>query len=261
MARVCRDVSLIKRDLPLELDWESARYTPASNDELYKLYRELEFKTLLNKLEPPATPQPVETEDVLEGKYESYTVGHRAVGLRAHRGAARRRRGAGAGRGGDARRRGRDLDRRRHGVRDPQVGAGDRVACGRRSRRCGEACRTWSPTTRRRSCASCASRRGCSATTRWSPRTCSTPAASSRTPTRSPASSRPRACSSPASSPTTRPRRPTRPACWRARRGPSWSGAASTRSTRTSSCRWSRCWPSSKARASRSTPRCCASWR
>ncbi len=73
VARVCRDVSLIKRDLPIALDWESALYTPASNDELYKLYRELEFKTLLNKLEPPATPQPVATEDVLEGEYEPFT--------------------------------------------------------------------------------------------------------------------------------------------------------------------------------------------
>ncbi|MEA2663133.1 MAG: polymerase [Candidatus Eremiobacteraeota bacterium] len=73
VARVCRDVSVIKRDLPLELDWESARYTPAPNDQLYTLYRDLEFKTLLAKLEPPATPQPVATDEVLEGTYESFT--------------------------------------------------------------------------------------------------------------------------------------------------------------------------------------------
>lgn len=73
VARVCRDVSLVKRDLPLTLDWEGARYTPPSNDALYQLYRELEFKTLLAKLEPPAEPQPVPSEEVLQGDYTSYT--------------------------------------------------------------------------------------------------------------------------------------------------------------------------------------------
>jgi DNA polymerase I len=72
-ARVCRDVSLIKRDLPVSVDWEGSRYTQPPNDELYKLYRDLEFKTLLAKLEPPATPQPVASDEVLQGRYASYT--------------------------------------------------------------------------------------------------------------------------------------------------------------------------------------------
>jgi len=72
-ARVCRDVSLINRDLPVSVDWETARYTPPPNDALYKLYRDLEFKTLLMKLEPPATPQPVASDEVLQGRYTSYT--------------------------------------------------------------------------------------------------------------------------------------------------------------------------------------------
>jgi DNA polymerase-1 len=72
-ARVCRDVSLINRDLPVSVDWEGSRYTPPPNDALYKLYRDLEFKTLLAKLEPPATPQPVASDEVLEGAYTSYT--------------------------------------------------------------------------------------------------------------------------------------------------------------------------------------------
>ena len=71
-ARVCRDVSLIKRDLAVSVDWESARFAQPPNDVLYALYRELEFKTLLNKLEPPATPQPVASEEVLQGEYASY---------------------------------------------------------------------------------------------------------------------------------------------------------------------------------------------
>jgi DNA polymerase I len=74
VARICRDVSLINRDLPLALDWDSARYTPPSNDALYTLYRELEFKTLLLRLTPPATPQPVAADEVLEGAYDTYTA-------------------------------------------------------------------------------------------------------------------------------------------------------------------------------------------
>ncbi|MBV9408685.1 MAG: DNA polymerase I [Candidatus Eremiobacteraeota bacterium] len=74
-ARVCRDVSLVKRDLALNLDWDGARYTQPANDALYALYRELEFKTLLAKLEPPDTPQPVAAEEVLQGDYDSsYTA-------------------------------------------------------------------------------------------------------------------------------------------------------------------------------------------
>jgi DNA polymerase I len=72
-ARVCRDVSIIARDLPLTLDWDGARYTPPPSDALYALYKELEFKTLLAKLSPPETPQPVASDEVLEGVYETYT--------------------------------------------------------------------------------------------------------------------------------------------------------------------------------------------
>ena len=72
-ARVCRDVSVIARDLPLTLDWEGARYTPPASDALYALYKELEFKTLLAKLPQPETPQPIATDEVLEGRYESFT--------------------------------------------------------------------------------------------------------------------------------------------------------------------------------------------
>jgi DNA polymerase-1 len=71
-ARVCRDVSLIKRDLDVSVDWEGARYTPPPNDALYALYRDLEFKTLLAKLEPPQNAQPVPSEEVLQGEYASY---------------------------------------------------------------------------------------------------------------------------------------------------------------------------------------------
>jgi len=74
VARICRDVSVIARDLPLTLDWESARYVQSPNDALYALYRELEFKTLLAKLAPPETPAPPAPDELLEGRYESFTA-------------------------------------------------------------------------------------------------------------------------------------------------------------------------------------------
>jgi len=73
-ARICRDVSLVKRDLPLALDWAGAQYAPPANDALYALYRELEFKALLAKLEPPATPQPLSTDEPLHGTYVSFVA-------------------------------------------------------------------------------------------------------------------------------------------------------------------------------------------
>jgi DNA polymerase-1 len=73
-ARTCRDVSLIDRELPITLDWERAAYTPPSADALYRLYRELEFKTLLNKLEPPSTPVAVPIEEQLTGNHTSFVA-------------------------------------------------------------------------------------------------------------------------------------------------------------------------------------------
>jgi len=68
-ARICRDVSVVKRDLPLTLDWDGARFNPPSNDALYGLYRELEFKTLLAKLEPPKDAAALPPEEMLQGSY------------------------------------------------------------------------------------------------------------------------------------------------------------------------------------------------
>lgn len=73
-ARICRDVSRIDRHLPIAIDWEHAAYAPPSNEALYGLYRELEFKTLLNRLEPPATPIVVPVEEQLTGKHTSFVA-------------------------------------------------------------------------------------------------------------------------------------------------------------------------------------------
>ncbi|HZV76553.1 MAG TPA: DNA polymerase I [Candidatus Babeliales bacterium] len=71
-ACLCRAVSIVRRDLPLQIDWESSRYNQPAAGELYRLYSELEFKTLLAKLEPPADLPLFETGKKLIGTYRSY---------------------------------------------------------------------------------------------------------------------------------------------------------------------------------------------
>ena len=53
IARRCRDVSVIARDLPVAVPWVRARYAPPATDALYVLYRDLEFKSLLARLPEP----------------------------------------------------------------------------------------------------------------------------------------------------------------------------------------------------------------
>ncbi|HEV3155277.1 MAG TPA: DNA polymerase I [Candidatus Baltobacteraceae bacterium] len=71
-AQICRDVSVANKNLPLTLDWEDAKYTPPSNEDLYRLYSDLEFKTLLNKLDVPLEMPLIETQERLKGRYRSY---------------------------------------------------------------------------------------------------------------------------------------------------------------------------------------------
>jgi len=76
IARRCRDVSVISRDLDIALPWDDARYTPPSTDKLYVLYRDLEFKSLLARLPVPsndATLFPIEDEaESVRGTYRSF---------------------------------------------------------------------------------------------------------------------------------------------------------------------------------------------
>jgi DNA polymerase I len=51
-ARVCRDVSVVSRELPITVPWDDARYTAPSGVEIATLYRDLEFKSLLARLAP-----------------------------------------------------------------------------------------------------------------------------------------------------------------------------------------------------------------
>jgi DNA polymerase-1 len=71
-AQVCRDVSVARKDLEITLDWDDSRYTPASSEELYRLYSELEFKTLLNKLDVPLEMPLIRTHEHIRGQYRSF---------------------------------------------------------------------------------------------------------------------------------------------------------------------------------------------
>jgi DNA polymerase-1 len=74
-AKIYRDVSTIARDLAIELDWERAAYRAPSDADLYRVYAELEFKTLLAKLRPAVSDLPLfDTETKLQGAYRSYVA-------------------------------------------------------------------------------------------------------------------------------------------------------------------------------------------
>ena len=73
-AQLCRTVSIVRRDLPLPLDRETSRFRAPADADLYKLYGELEFKTLLAKLQPPVDLPLFETEKKLEGHYRSFAA-------------------------------------------------------------------------------------------------------------------------------------------------------------------------------------------
>jgi DNA polymerase-1 len=73
-ARICRDVSIVSRDLALTIPWEEALYTPPSVEELYVLYRDLEFKSLLARLPVPTNDALFALDDTeqLKGTYRSF---------------------------------------------------------------------------------------------------------------------------------------------------------------------------------------------
>ncbi len=71
-ACLCRTVSVVRRDLPLNVDWGVSRYEAPDDATLYPLFRELEFKTLLAKLSPPSDLPLFEAVTKLTGNYRSY---------------------------------------------------------------------------------------------------------------------------------------------------------------------------------------------
>jgi DNA polymerase-1 len=77
VARVCRDVSIVSRDLPVEIPWDAARYEAPASEALYVLYRDLEFKTLLSRLPVAQNDGPLfalDERELLGGAYRSYAA-------------------------------------------------------------------------------------------------------------------------------------------------------------------------------------------
>jgi len=75
VARACRDVSVIRRDLAIEIPWDAARYEAPPTDKLYPLYRDLEFKSLLARLpalENDAVVAAADEGEALTGAYRSF---------------------------------------------------------------------------------------------------------------------------------------------------------------------------------------------
>jgi DNA polymerase I len=71
-ACLCRAVSVVRRDLPLDIDWETSRYENPPDGALYRIYSELEFKTLLAKLQPPSDLPLFDKGARLSGSYRSF---------------------------------------------------------------------------------------------------------------------------------------------------------------------------------------------
>ncbi len=74
VARRCRDVSVIVRDLPVTVPWDLARFSVPPSDKLYTLYRDLEFKSLLAKLPVPSNEAllSLDETEVVRGAYRTF---------------------------------------------------------------------------------------------------------------------------------------------------------------------------------------------
>ncbi|TAM62393.1 DNA polymerase I [bacterium] len=71
-ALLCRDVSRVDREVPIARTWEQARYTAPSDERLYPIFSELEFKALLAKLQLPERREAAPQAATVQGTYRSY---------------------------------------------------------------------------------------------------------------------------------------------------------------------------------------------
>jgi len=69
-----RELSRIVRDLPIEIDLEAARLGDYDRDTVVRLFREYEFRTLIERLPPMAGESAVERSESLRAVVESGTV-------------------------------------------------------------------------------------------------------------------------------------------------------------------------------------------
>ena len=109
-ACLCRAVSVVRRDLPLSVDWNESRYEAPDDATLYPLYRELEFKTLLAKLSPPPGSAALRSGYETDRQLSQLRSLRRSAGVRRTRPRARRVCERAKRRFRLARRRDRDLD-------------------------------------------------------------------------------------------------------------------------------------------------------
>ena len=85
-----RDLSRIVRDLPIQIDLEAARLGDYDRDTVVRLFREYEFRTLIERLPPMAGESPQERSDSLKAVVDSgYVPAARVVGRPDGWGAAR----------------------------------------------------------------------------------------------------------------------------------------------------------------------------
>jgi DNA polymerase-1 len=73
-ACLCRTVSIVRRDLPVAVDWNESLYRTPEQSDLYKLYSDLEFKSLVAKLQVPADLPLLDARTGLSGTYRSYAA-------------------------------------------------------------------------------------------------------------------------------------------------------------------------------------------
>jgi DNA polymerase I len=73
-ACLCRTVSIVRSDLPISVDWEASRYQMPEQADLYRLYSDLEFKSLVAKLQAPAELPLLDARTGLHGTYRSYAA-------------------------------------------------------------------------------------------------------------------------------------------------------------------------------------------
>ena len=88
-----RELSRIVRDLPIELDLEAARLGDYDRDTVVRLFREYEFRTLIERLPPMAGESAEQRSEALRSVAESgYVPAARVVGRPGRLGRVRGRR-------------------------------------------------------------------------------------------------------------------------------------------------------------------------
>jgi DNA polymerase-1 len=98
-----RELARIVRDLPIEFDLEKARLSDYDRAEVVRLFREFEFRTLIDRLPPLAGESPLDAAEALKSVAGSVPAARVAGEVVSPGGAGSWTRGGGAGAAGGAR--------------------------------------------------------------------------------------------------------------------------------------------------------------